>query len=976
MDSLRLSYWTDGALKRRMSSWTSYRWMTLTLGFVAMCLISVVGVGLWRSSEDIERMRMHDAGLQARMIEDQFTQMLHLTHLTIDGLQHDVEGAGLGDAVTDALQNTVRHLMFVRSISLVVDEVIVASSNPRNVGHRFTHDDLEPQREGQGLAEFMRIGRAWSGRDLADGQPDASEAGPQALATSFIPVVKERMWHNTTLRWVVAINPDYLGNAIHAYMEAGVREVDVIRYDGALLYSSSDAGHQPQAPIQPHVLSEMKQHSIGQIKADLLAYRSSRQYPFFVVARLDRGQVMAEWWTEAKRTSGLTGLMLAILASLGVMLVQRMKRSRASEKALIKSRNLISRVFEDSTNGILIADQHGRVVVVNSRFERTCGLPSQELMGKGIGQCIELVDGGHLQLILENDSGANELWQGEVHVHSPAGSEPSHEWLTLSAVRNQHHEIENFVCVFEDLNRERQHEQMIRRLSQAVEQSPTSIIITDLNSVIEYVNPHFYRTTGYEPEQVIGQKPKFLCSGLTPESTYSDMWETLGRGLTWEGEFINCHRNGDICYQRAVIAPIRNGSGQATHYLAVELDVTDQHRQAVLLEVAHRAAQAANVAKTNFLANMSHEIRTPMNGIIGMSELILQGPLCDEQRERAQTISNSAQGLLSIINDLLDFSKIEAGKMRLEHLPFSPAKVAQEVINLLRPVAQDKKLAFHFSLPDEQAPHLVGDANRLRQIILNLLDNAIKFTQGGEVTLAMRQTPTDEGLCALECTIRDTGIGMTQDVLSQLFNPFYQGDASMSRRFGGTGLGLSISRRLAELMGGRLQAKSEPGKGSEFVLSLLLRPALEAAASHTVSSTDDATRAHFAGLKVLLVEDNAVNQKVAKSLLVRLGCEVDTATNGIEAIATVQKKAFDVVFMDCQMPLMDGLDATRRIRAGQAGERSQAIWILAMTAHAMPGDRERCLEAGMNDYLTKPVRMTDLQQALQRLVNRTEIAAA
>lgn len=976
MASLPLSCWTEGLLTRRMSSWSANQWMTLTLGFVGLCLLGVAGFSLWRSSEDIQRMRMHDAGLQARMIEDQFTQMLHLTHLTVDGLQHDIEGSGLGTQLTESLEATVQHLMFVRSISLVIDEVIVASSNPKNLGHRFAHEDLQPQRGGEPIAEFLRVSQAWSGRDLADGQPFAGDQSPRQLMTSFIPVIKERPWQNKTVRWVVAINPDYLGNAIHAYMEAGVKQVDVIRYDGALLYTSVDELPSGQTLIPPHVLGDMRQHGIGYIKEDLLAYRSSRHYPFFVVSRLDRTQVMNEWWSEARRTSGLMGLMLAILTSMGVLLVQRIRKSRASESALAKSRGLIARVFEDSTNGILIADAQGRVVVVNSRFERTCGMPSKELAGRSIGQCIELVDGGHLQLILENDTGANELWQGEVNVHSPSRPEPSHEWLTLSAVRNPNHDIENFVCVFEDLNRERQHQQMIRRLSQAVEQSPTSIIITDLNSVIEYVNPHFYRITGYEPEQVIGQKPKFLSSGLTPESTYADMWETLGRGLTWEGEFINCHRNGDICYQRAVIAPIRNASGKATHYLAVELDVTDQHRQAVLLEVAHRAAQAANVAKTNFLANMSHEIRTPMNGIIGMSELILQGPLSDEQRERAQTISNSAQGLLSIINDLLDFSKIEAGKMRLEHLPFSPAKVAQEVVNLLRPVAQDKKLGFRFVLPDVQAPFLVGDANRLRQIILNLLDNAIKFTQGGEVSLEMRQTLTEDGLYELQCTVQDTGIGMTPEVLTQLFNPFYQGDASMSRRFGGTGLGLSISRRLAELMGGRLQAKSVHGKGSEFVLSLLLRPALQAVPSPNVPLAEGAAQTTFEGLKVLLVEDNAVNQKVAKSLLVRMGCMVDTASNGIEAIATLQQKAFDVVFMDCQMPLMDGLDATRRIRAGQAGERSQGVWILAMTAHAMPGDRERCIEAGMNDYLTKPVRMSDLQQALQRLLTRQESAAA
>jgi len=954
--------------------WGQGEWLLVVIVGVAMAMVGVVGYGLWRSASDDKTMRLHTASMQARLIEDQFTQMLHLTQVTLEGLSDRLSEPLKPQRESDNLTQTVRRMVFLRSLVLVSNERVVASSLPEHVGLIWRHDEGLPKRDGPGPASYLRMGLSLQGRDWSTAQPmfDASVSSPDR-SLNFIPLSYESAGRKGTWRWMAALNPDFFVNRIAALLEDDTTEVRVLRDDGVLLMSSKGTEQVGLKVLDDDQRQRLQQQAIGQDAAQWMAFRASAQYPVTVMVRLDAQRIQAQWWDQSQRTVALLvgGLMLWL--GLGVLLWQRMRKNEESEQRLSQSRSLIAQVFENSTNGIVITDGHGQVMAVNSRFERTCGLCQQDMQEQNLGHCIRQANGQPLAEAFEALKRGSGTWAGEVVIQSPRMEAPSSEWLTLSVVNNEDGH-EPVLAVFQDLNRERQHEQLIQRLSQAVEQSPTSIIITDLNSVIEYVNPHFYRITGYSPAEVIGRKPNFLCSGLTAPSTYADLWATLHKGLTWEGEFINKHRNGDICYQRAVVAPIRNAQGEATHYLAVELDVTEQHRQSVLLEAAHQAAEAANVAKSNFLANMSHEIRTPMNGIIGMSELLLDSVLGAEQRDHAQTIGNSARSLLRIINDLLDLSKIEAGQWHLEQLPFSPAEVARDVVNLLTPVVQDKPFAFTHDLSEVEQVSVLGDANRLRQILLNLLDNAIKFTEQGRVHLAMRCTPGKGQAMVLRCEVSDTGIGMSPQVLNQLFKPFYQGDASMSRRFGGTGLGLSICRRMAELMGGSLHAESQAGEGSRFILTLFLPRAPEHAT--VAPAPEPSTPAFsFSGLRVLLVEDNLVNQKVAQALLKRMGCVVTSALNGQEALSALQEQPVDLVFMDCQMPLMDGLEATRRIREGQAGEHLRQVPIVAMTAHAMQGDREKCLMAGMNEYLTKPVRMSELHWCLTSALGTSTLKA-
>jgi PAS domain S-box-containing protein len=435
--------------------------------------------------------------------------------------------------------------------------------------------------------------------------------------------------------------------------------------------------------------------------------------------------------------------------------------------------------------------------------------------------------------------------------------------------------------------------------------------------------------------------------------------KAIATGEMFATEYRVIPKNGSIRWLRT---QARLGSAASGHprLSGVAIDITKEKEMVRRLELACAEAEAATHAKSEFLANMSHEIRTPMNGIIGTIGLLQDSGVSEEQREHFNTIQSCGELLLQLVNDILDLSKIEAGKLTLERIPFNPKTLMQDAIAVISPTALAKDLKV-FQRCDWNLPQaVIGDPLRLRQVLMNLLSNAVKFTKTGSVSVELSALSKGSNSAEVQFTVRDTGIGISPEVQKSIFEPFTQADTSTTRRYGGTGLGLAISRGLIALMNGRLEMESEPGHGTSFRIFVTLPVTAEQLGLRRTA--EERILPAKRRLRILLAEDNSINQKVAVLLLGKMGHEVHVASNGEQAVLAVSSNVYDLVLMDCQMPVMDGYAATRAIRQLNLSHR---LPIIAMTANAMPEDRQRCAEAGMDDYVSKPISIARLQNAIQ-----------
>lgn len=680
--------------------------------------------------------------------------------------------------------------------------------------------------------------------------------------------------------------------------------------------------------------------------------------------------------------------------------------------------------------------------------------------------------------------------------------------VEISATYFEHNGKGYFGGICHDISERKETELRLRLQSAAIESAGNAIVIADRKGDIQFTNPAFSHLTGYRREEVLGKNPRFLKSGKQSRSFYEELWQTILAGRIWKGELVNRRKDGSHYDEEMTIAPLRDASGEVSHFVAIKQDISQHKQTAAQLSQARDAALDSTRLKSEFLANMSHEIRTPMNAIMGMTSLLLDTKLTEEQTEFAQTVQSSAESLLTLLNDILDLSKIEAGRLAIDNEDFELRDTLEGTLDILAENAQAKRLELVGMVLPETSTHLRGDAGRLRQILLNLVGNAVKFTDNGQVVVRVFEEHSDKDSVLLRFEIEDTGIGISPKVQTHLFEAFNQGDGSITRKYGGTGLGLAISKRLVELMHGHIGMKSEPDHGSLFWFTVHLERAhipispaqekLESLAGfnvlivddnpsnslvlhhqltgrgmtdHCVSSAEEALRIlrararernpfhvaildmHMPGtdgltlaltmqadpelaatrkilltslgsrldsatmreagiaecllkpvkqtrlfdcllrilhgisctihtpctqsastnepplvtdLRVLLAEDNTVNQKLFLFQLKKLGYPAHAVSNGVEALAALERSAYDVVLMDCQMPEMDGYEATSHIRErekeGVYGDRKHRI--IALTANAMEGDREKCLAVGMDDYLSKPVRIEHLAAIL------------
>ncbi|MCX7148506.1 MAG: PAS domain S-box protein [Rhodocyclales bacterium] len=659
---------------------------------------------------------------------------------------------------------------------------------------------------------------------------------------------------------------------------------------------------------------------------------------------------------------------------------QALRQSEEHARALLVERETI---LDNALVGIVLL-RHRRVISCNRRLEEIFGYGPGELIGElsrvfydsdqtfadiGVSAYQAVAEGRNFstEMMLKHKDGS--LFHGALNGRAIDPAQPQ----------------EGSIWIYADISERHRAEQEVHKLLQAVEQSPVSILITNREGLIEYVNPRFSQVSGYSSDEVLGRNPRLLQSGETPRETYQELWQTILAGKEWRGVVRNKRKNGELLWEDVSISPIIGDLNQVTHFLAVKEDITErkrsedeleQHRahleilvqtRTADLSTALEAAKAADLAKDAFLANVSHELRTPLNAVIGLSELARRISTDPKQQDYLDKVTGAGKSLAGIINDLLDLSKIAAGHMEFEATSFSLRDLIQRSRSVMAYRATEKGLDLIERIDAGVPDVLLGDPLRIEQVLLNLLSNAIKFTVAGRVELRIDVTAREEHRICLRIEVEDTGIGLAEESIARLFQPFAQADASVNRKFGGTGLGLALSRRLAEMMDGDISVTSREGIGTTFCVRLWLGLGNAADLPDVAQASGKQTLpARYRNAQVLLVEDQPLNREIVEALLATVDITPIIATNGQEALDILRQfgpQAFDLVLMDIQMPIKDGLTAAREIRGWNGFAE---LPLIAMTAHTMEHEKKISTIAGMNDHIGKPFETASFLHLLAR----------
>jgi PAS domain S-box-containing protein len=630
----------------------------------------------------------------------------------------------------------------------------------------------------------------------------------------------------------------------------------------------------------------------------------------------------------------------------------------------------LSTVASANPNAVVFTDKEGKIFWANDVFTELTGYKQNEYIGQ---TPLQLCQGP-----------LSELTEVEKMIASYQNSQPfdvqvihyrkdgSHFWGRTEGqpILDDNGTIDHYFSIIEDITEKHWHTIQLRRNEEKyrniIENMNLGILEVNNNDKIQFVNQSFCEMCGYDEHELVGQfASKILLKGdgKTLMST-----KILGRieGISDAYEIAVKNKRGEAKWWLVSGAPKFNEDGDLIGSIGIHLDITEQKKIELELIEAREMAEQSAKAKENFLANMSHEIRTPMNAIIGMSRQLSRSYLNEKQSFYNNIISSSADHLLVIINDILDISKIEAGKLSIEQIGFDISTVASQTILVMQHKAEEKGIKLDLKIDDNISKVLIGDPYRLKQVLLNLVSNAVKFTEKGKVSIHCKALNPLSGKQLLVIEVNDTGIGMDKSFINNIFTKFIQGDKSFSRKFGGTGLGMAISKQLIELMGGNIEIMSEKDKGTQVKIFL---PFLVGSENDIVEKKDEPIDSKaLIGKKILLAEDNEINRLVATEVLFNYGAIVTEVENGNLAVEAIKNEAFDLILMDLQMPIMDGIEATQIIR----NEFNKTIPIIALTANAIKGESKVCIEAGMNDYISKPFEEDYFINTISKWINKTQ----
>jgi PAS domain S-box-containing protein len=692
------------------------------------------------------------------------------------------------------------------------------------------------------------------------------------------------------------------------------------------------------------------------------------------------------------------------------LICEEAKTSFGSDEVANLTRRQLMDIIDFLPDATFVIDKNRKVIAWNRAIEEMTGIKKQEIIGKGDYAYGVPFYGEQRPILVDQIYGDNpdimsqyryvEKKGDTLYAESAApfllAGQKTYVWATASPLRDDEGELIGAIESIRDITERKEAEDALkdseRRLADIINFLPDATFVIDRQGTVIAWNRAIEAMTGIIAKDMLGKghyeyalpfygkrRPTLADLVLEYNKESPDEYDEWGRKYWISNElydnlmrqedsslfgeaFMPNMRGGEAFLQGSATA-LYDSEGNVTGAIESVRNITDSKKAQEALRTAKDDAEAAARAKSEFLANMSHEIRTPLNAIIGMTGILLDTPLLPDQKDCLETVRSSGDILISVINNILDFSKIEEGKREIEKQPFELSKCIEDAMDLLTPIAAEKYIQFYYHIDDSIPKRLLGDATSISQILINLLGNAIKFTDRGVVSVHVSGDGQENGKTKLFFSVRDTGIGIPQDRMSSLFQSFSQVDMSTTRKYGGTGLGLAISKKLVQLMGGTIWAQSEICKGSTFSFTILADEAtpeqcLEMKKKPNMVDLQQDIPDH---LKLLIAEDNLVNQKVALLMLRKLGIRADVAANGREVLQALERQNYDVVLMDVQMPEMDGFEAAKAIR-----ERWQngLPHIIAVTAHALEGDRKRCIEAGMDDYISKPVRLEELASAL------------